>query len=217
MVTLNGFPSLSVHSQLWSNTENLPVSDLWLPTADLRGRKHPQNTILLGEQRTWKTASASEFISVTNLLLIVVVVVRDCTITSQFCMWFGPCQLCYWGASCKCRMVASVVCTQASDNTRLKSFCFLNPLIPSQTFWMHGKNVGSFLQAYIADVNSSPFTVRNVQVFVASCVLQLWHTLMPNQRLQSRVSKQWTDIGFQGEDPMTDFRGMGMLGLHNLL
>lgn len=27
---------------------------------------------------------------------------------------------------------------------------------------------------------------------------------------------KWIDIGFQGEDPTTDFRGTGALGLHNL-
>jgi len=32
-----------------------------------------------------------------------------------------------------------------------------------------------------------------------------------------RKSKQWGEIGFQGNDPKTDFRGMGMLGLENLL
>ncbi len=32
-----------------------------------------------------------------------------------------------------------------------------------------------------------------------------------------RITKQWQDIGFQGDDPGTDFRGMGMLGLHNLM
>ena len=35
--------------------------------------------------------------------------------------------------------------------------------------------------------------------------------------LLSRVTKQWQNIGFQGEDPKTDFRGMGILGLDNLL
>jgi hypothetical protein len=40
---------------------------------------------------------------------------------------------------------------------------------------------------------------------------------MPDVKLESRLSKQWTDVGFQGDDPKTDFRGMGMLGLNQLL
>ncbi|XP_061888757.1 ELMO domain-containing protein 2 [Entelurus aequoreus] len=48
-------------------------------------------------------------------------------------------------------------------------------------------------------------------------LLKLWELLMPNVELESRVTKQWGDIGFQGDDPKTDFRGMGMLGLINLL
>lgn len=46
---------------------------------------------------------------------------------------------------------------------------------------------------------------------------ELWSYLMPDVPLQSRISKQWQDIGFQGDDPKTDFRGMGLLGLENLL
>ncbi|XP_018567429.1 ELMO domain-containing protein 2 [Anoplophora glabripennis] len=45
----------------------------------------------------------------------------------------------------------------------------------------------------------------------------LWDNLMPNEKLEGRITKQWQDIGFQGDDPKTDFRGMGMLGLENLL
>nr|CAG4638632.1 EOG090X0AMT [Cyclestheria hislopi] len=48
-------------------------------------------------------------------------------------------------------------------------------------------------------------------------LLQLWNLLMPNQLLNSRISECWKEIGFQGEDPKTDFRGMGLLGLENLL
>ncbi|XP_010886637.2 ELMO domain-containing protein 2 isoform X1 [Esox lucius] len=47
-------------------------------------------------------------------------------------------------------------------------------------------------------------------------LLKLWDLLMPDTKLESRVTKQWGDIGFQGDDPKTDFRGMGMLGLTNL-
>ena len=48
-------------------------------------------------------------------------------------------------------------------------------------------------------------------------LLKLWNLLCPNTPLSSRVSRQWKYIGFQGNDPKTDFRGMGILGLDNLL
>lgn len=47
--------------------------------------------------------------------------------------------------------------------------------------------------------------------------IQLWNLLMPTKTLKARISKQWADIGFQGDDPKTDFRGMGILGLINLV
>ncbi|CAB4064321.1 ELMOD [Lepeophtheirus salmonis] len=48
-------------------------------------------------------------------------------------------------------------------------------------------------------------------------LVELWELLRPDFPLQKRVTKQWQDVGFQGEDPKTDFRGMGILGLENLL
>lgn len=48
-------------------------------------------------------------------------------------------------------------------------------------------------------------------------LLKLWDMLMPTVKLESRITKQWGDIGFQGDDPKTDFRGMGLLGLINLV
>lgn len=48
-------------------------------------------------------------------------------------------------------------------------------------------------------------------------LLDLWKELMPDVQLEGRQTKQWQEIGFQGDDPKTDFRGMGMLGLENLL
>uniref|UniRef100_A0A8C4WYG2 ELMO/CED-12 domain containing 2 n=1 Tax=Eptatretus burgeri TaxID=7764 RepID=A0A8C4WYG2_EPTBU len=47
-------------------------------------------------------------------------------------------------------------------------------------------------------------------------LFQLWSLLMPTVPLSARISKQWGDVGFQGNDPQTDFRGMGMFGLLNL-
>ncbi|KAK4881953.1 hypothetical protein RN001_005272 [Aquatica leii] len=48
-------------------------------------------------------------------------------------------------------------------------------------------------------------------------LLELWEHLNPNDPLNMRISKRWQEIGFQGDDPKTDFRGMGLLGLENLL
>lgn len=39
-------------------------------------------------------------------------------------------------------------------------------------------------------------------------LLKLWNLLMPTQPLETRISKQWQDIGFQGDNPMSDFRGI---------
>ena len=47
-------------------------------------------------------------------------------------------------------------------------------------------------------------------------LLDIWKNLKPEEPLKSRVSPQWISIGFQVEDPSTDFRGAGELGLINL-
>jgi ELMO domain-containing protein len=48
-------------------------------------------------------------------------------------------------------------------------------------------------------------------------LMQLWKAVFPDAQLESRVSEQWKKMGFQGTDPATDFRGMGLLGLQNLI
>lgn len=47
--------------------------------------------------------------------------------------------------------------------------------------------------------------------------LKLWAYLMPDTELEARLTRQWGDIGFQGNDPASDFRGMGMQGLDDLV
>ncbi|XP_071077579.1 ELMO domain-containing protein 1 isoform X1 [Desmodus rotundus] len=69
----------------------------------------------------------------------------------------------------------------------------------------------------IADVEKlrrEPYDSDNPQH--EEMLLKLWQFLKPNTPLESRISKQWCEIGFQGDDPKTDFRGMGLLGLYNL-
>ncbi|XP_050417714.1 ELMO domain-containing protein 2 [Patella vulgata] len=64
-------------------------------------------------------------------------------------------------------------------------------------------------------MRTTPYSSDNIHH--ENKLLQLWNLLMPDTKLESRISRQWTDIGFQGEDPKTDFRGMGMLGFNQLL
>ncbi|VAI88278.1 unnamed protein product [Triticum turgidum subsp. durum] len=45
----------------------------------------------------------------------------------------------------------------------------------------------------------------------------LWYATYPDQELQGLVSEQWKDMGWQGRDPSTDFRGAGFISLENLL
>lgn len=71
------------------------------------------------------------------------------------------------------------------------------------------------LRTEIENIRKTPYCSDNPQH--EALLMKLWRTLKPDTRLESRINKQWTEIGFQGDDPMTDFRGMGMLGLHNLV
>jgi len=48
-------------------------------------------------------------------------------------------------------------------------------------------------------------------------LFQFWMTIYPDTKLQNRVSDDWKELGFQGDDPKTDFRGMGILGLNQPL
>lgn len=67
----------------------------------------------------------------------------------------------------------------------------------------------------IETIRKTPYNSENAEH--EKMLIELWEDLMPGVPLESRYTRQWGEIGFQGEDPMTDFRGMGMLGLHNLV
>ncbi|XP_057949571.1 uncharacterized protein LOC131144741 isoform X2 [Malania oleifera] len=45
----------------------------------------------------------------------------------------------------------------------------------------------------------------------------LWSATYPEKELHGLVSDQWKDMGWQGKDPSTDFRGAGFISLENLL
>ncbi|XXG41084.1 hypothetical protein AAC387_Pa01g1628 [Persea americana] len=46
---------------------------------------------------------------------------------------------------------------------------------------------------------------------------QLWKLAYPNRKLPSLKSELWKEMGWQGPDPSTDFRGDGFISLENLL
>ena len=50
-----------------------------------------------------------------------------------------------------------------------------------------------------------------------SLLTRLWKALKPGVTLSKRISDDWEELGFQGKDPATDFRGNGVLGLANLV
>ena len=71
------------------------------------------------------------------------------------------------------------------------------------------------LNNLIEELRSTPYDRSNSEH--EAKLLSLWRGLRPDIALEQRKCKQWKEIGFQGEDPATDFRGMGILGLENLL
>lgn len=46
--------------------------------------------------------------------------------------------------------------------------------------------------------------------------MNVWEQLRPDRKIKARKSEEWIELGFQVEDPATDFRGAGLLGLINL-
>ncbi|GAB4844274.1 hypothetical protein Ancab_037638 [Ancistrocladus abbreviatus] len=45
----------------------------------------------------------------------------------------------------------------------------------------------------------------------------LWKAAFPGEELRCLISDQWKEMGWQGKDPSTDFRGGGFISLENLL
>jgi len=71
------------------------------------------------------------------------------------------------------------------------------------------------LQSEVESVRKTAYSINNSEH--EALLASLWRSLKPKCALESRVGHQWSEIGFQGDDPSTDFRGMGLLGLKNLV
>eukprot|EP00667_Euglena_gracilis_P017349 EG_transcript_18272 len=85
-------------------------------------------------------------------------------------------------------------------------------------------NVHANLTTCVADILNSQAAVKVLEAFRSTAydsslaaheklLLRLWTVTFPEVRLDSRMSEQWKELGFQGVDPATDFRGGGILSL----
>ena len=63
-------------------------------------------------------------------------------------------------------------------------------------------------------IRSKKFSFDDVDHY--NSMFEVWYGLRGKEDKLDKISKRWTEIGFQGTDPSTDFRGMGLLGLVNL-
>ncbi|XP_055707335.1 ELMO domain-containing protein 2 [Phlebotomus papatasi] len=92
----------------------------------------------------------------------------------------------------------------------------IHPDFPA-AFEMCVEQIWGYRRLYheVERLRMTPYDCDNLQHEIK--LNELWKLLMPDVELEARVTKQWQDIGFQGDDPKTDFRGMGILSLENLL
>ncbi|KAF6151995.1 hypothetical protein GIB67_010569 [Kingdonia uniflora] len=50
-----------------------------------------------------------------------------------------------------------------------------------------------------------------------NALMQLWRLAYPGRELPALKSELWKEMGWQGSDPSTDFRGGGFISLENLI
>lgn len=63
---------------------------------------------------------------------------------------------------------------------------------------------------------TKPFSDQEVSHLAA--LRSLWSASFPDDYFHAEIkSQKWKELGFQGDDPRTDFRGAGILGLRNIL
>ncbi|KAK6942101.1 ELMO domain [Dillenia turbinata] len=90
----------------------------------------------------------------------------------------------------------------------------------------HRLRLWCWMQYRVAESRKQNVTQSLVQKDEHSCVTDilakdalkwLWKLAYPNMDLPSLKSELWKDMGWQGSDPSTDFRGGGYISLENLI
>ncbi|PRP75700.1 ankyrin repeat protein [Planoprotostelium fungivorum] len=70
---------------------------------------------------------------------------------------------------------------------------------------------------YRYDIHSAQEPYNREDEDHEAMLLEYWYVLCPSKKLDNRTSELWKSIGFQGTDPATDFRAMGITALRCLL
>jgi len=89
---------------------------------------------------------------------------------------------------------------------------------------LHSLRFVNISTSKIMDLKKTVFDPKNGRH--VQLLQDLWASMLPDARCpinddkspsSSISSGAWSDLGFQGKDPSTDFRGMGLLGLTQLV
>ncbi|KOM50268.1 hypothetical protein LR48_Vigan08g109500 [Vigna angularis] len=111
--------------------------------------------------------------------------------------------------------------------------CFTNAMVGSRS-WIGGlfhrtstkRNNDKFIDYPLSPIEEERLQRLQERVQVAydetrpehqEALRALWVCSFPNVSLEGLISDQWKDMGWQGPNPSTDFRGCGFISLENLL
>ncbi|CAJ2664973.1 unnamed protein product [Trifolium pratense] len=85
-------------------------------------------------------------------------------------------------------------------------------------------DASSFFDLTLAQEECLQRLQRRIDVPYDSSVIEhqealraLWNVAFPEEELRGLISEQWKEMGWQGKDPSTDFRGGGFISLENFL
>ncbi|KEH17885.1 ELMO domain-containing protein B isoform X2 [Medicago truncatula] len=85
-------------------------------------------------------------------------------------------------------------------------------------------DAGSFFDLTLAQEECLERLQRRIEVPYDGSIVEhqealkaLWKVAFPEEELRGLISEQWKEMGWQGKDPSTDFRGGGFISLENFL